>query len=363
MSIVAPTPYIALGRGKVGGALIDRLANPDQAAIYGLESEPTVVIRNSGYQDADGSASVITDYTGLVGFDGVVFNALPPSAAAESLEFTEFFLEQGATVISAEKSAWASNRERILALSDGGKRYGDTATVGGGSRLLRVAEVLFDPIQNVSEAHGVFNGTWAALSNMVGPTGGGGRSLGRGVEAVKMQGLAEPDAEGVEPDPVNTVLGEKDDIPKKVNIFTATVMANTVLCPADELPLRVEDMPFQLDRDNIDTVMRTKARDYRAITSFYSLQYHDPIDPKKEGIIGGFDVIRYGFQIVSGFQLFKANPLMHELGNLTGPNNGFVIGAGKSEKYYDSRYIGPGAGPDTTADAMLYDVNRLRRAV
>ena len=79
------------------------------------------------------------------------------------------------------------------------------------------------------------------------------------------------------------------------------------------------------------------------------------IGPEDDEIIGKFEHFHEGWHIVGGFRNTMRNPLFHNIANLTGPDNGFVIGIGPDQEDGTYKYSGPGAGPSPTVNTMLDD--------
>ena len=137
------------------------------------------------------------------------------------------------------------------------------------------------------------------------------------------------------------------DIPKKAAIFFNVVLA-------DE-PIHWEDLKVQLSDQEIRQVIE-KANERRYIVSMYHERFiSEHIGPEDDFIIGKFEFHHEGWHIVGGFRNTNNNPLFHSLANLTGPDNGFVIGLGPDQEDGTYTYIGPGAGPSPTVNTMLDD--------
>ncbi|MBS3090864.1 hypothetical protein J4217_00255 [Candidatus Pacearchaeota archaeon] len=164
------------------------------------------------FQDLSGETKLaeIEDYALHVRGLDAVFLAIPTLDTGEiALRYITSTLEAGVPIITCEKGA-LSNYFSQLEEAVRSHRIGYSATVGGGSRLLRYLQERIGP--QVQEIHAVINGTlnyiFEGLSR--------GRSLGEVVEETKRLGYAEPGAKH----PLEVINKEATgDVPMKTSIL------------------------------------------------------------------------------------------------------------------------------------------------
>lgn len=346
------------GPGNIGNELLRQVAQPEVAERLGLQPHPLYVVNRAGIWEHDletpfgvGNLDDIDDER----FPDFHFVALPSSGNGEvAMEHLSRVLQRGRIAITAEKAALANNFADLRGKSEGFRRLGVDATVGGGTRLVRAVKIYTeeDPT-NVTQIHAAVNGTLSYIMSEIGPRGkGAGITRGEAVQQALTLGYAEPGSKSFE----DVVHAEAEgDIPKKT-----AIMLN-LLDLADGELLNWHDLQFSLTPEAIRRVAR-EARTRRFIVSVYAERFRsEVINPEEEDIIGGFNVAFDGFQVVGGFQNVDHEPL-GALGEITGPGNGALVGVGRNES--DGLYhagFGPGAGPSATVNTMLDNYARLRR--
>jgi len=257
-------------------------------------------------------------------------------------------LERGGRVVTAEKGAMANFFTSLKEKSGNFANLGINATVGGGTGMLEHAKLRCWDRQNVTQVHLALNGTLASILSTIAPPGGTPRSFGEAVKEARKMGYADPLKRGVIQNPLNVVREEATgDIPKKTAIFFNTVLADK--------PINWRDLVGELNDTEIRKVIE-EANERRFIVSMYHERFiSEHIGPEDDEIIGKFEHFHEGWHIVGGFRNTMRNPLFHNIANLTGPDNGFVIGIGPDQEDGTYKYSGPGAGPSPTGNTMLDD--------
>jgi homoserine dehydrogenase len=338
-----------IGYGNVGQEVARQVSQPEVAERLGLSPLPTFVMRSSGLMAPDGISSFSVPDFGYDDFEDypeVAFVTLPSTNDGEAaFAYISRLLDLGSTVITAEKGAIANNYSELQSRSEGFRRLGINATVGGGTRLLSVAQEYCRDIDNVSQIHLALNGTMANILSSVAPPEGNGMSLGQAVHQAVRLGYAEPGSESS----YDVIRGEaQGDIPKKTAIFF-----NVLGLGAE--PINWTDLEFELSDDEIARAVE-EAKIRRFIVSMYPDKPSDKhqIGPEND-IIGGFEVQQDGWTIAGGFRHIDRNPLFSPLARLTGPGNGMVIGLGPDETDGVYSVTGPGAGARPTVNTMLDD--------
>ncbi len=336
-----------VGRGNIGGELI--AAIPADAGLD-LSPSPDFIATSKGINASDG----IHDY-------GVAdIRDIPPGLMPDTLfvacpttddglpasTYVEHALRSGKTVITAEKGALSANFAGMRELSDGFRRLGFTATVGGGSLLLPHAKWLIQGNPNgMSRFVGKFNGTVEATFNDA------SEEFGRGVppeeaiaKAVEL-GYAEPGSH----EPFDVLRAELDgDIPKKLHIFLSYILGLEGLTVDGLRGTSLDD----------DTISQAFAEDRRHVVSVTNLSLGEP---QPEGmLIGGISREYQGWLIETGFQRIGEQALAR-LHSMTGPGNGFALFLGRDGRDGTHTLTGPGAGAGPTVESMLRDHRLLAR--
>lgn len=339
-----------IGYGNIGREVARQLSQEEIAGRMGLRSLPAFVIRSSGFKQADGETPMARETlkdSGLL--PDVVFVAMPSTDdGKEAKDYISYLLENGSTVVSAEKGAMANHFAELREQSSDFRRLGITATVGGGTRVISVAREYCRDAKNVTQIHLALNGTLTAIMSSIAPPEGAGMSLGQAVDQAVRLGYAEPGSDS----PYEVIRSEaQGDIPKKTAIFfNAIGLANE--------PMNWRDIKVQLSDEDIKQVIE-EAKVRRFIVSMYQERFIHKHTGPEEDIIGKFEIARDGWLIVAGFRHTDRNPLFGPLAELTGPGNGMVIGLGPDEKDGVYKVTGPGAGSSPTVNTMLDDHLRI----
>lgn len=336
-----------IGRGHIGRELERQIGKPDVANRLGLESRPQVIVEAAGIMDADGVIDDSANFETLE-LPDVLFLAIPSSGDGKlANSYISTILRQGKLAITAEKGALSNFFSELKNASNDFDRFGITATVGGGTRMLRIAEQYNIDQANITEMHAVLNGTMTAIMSLVSPMAGDGISLTDAVAAAVKAGYAEPGADS----PQAVIRGEAEgDIPKKMSIIYNVLHLGTQ-------EVKANDLDFTLTDDEVDAAINSPDKRYRFITSFYHTD--SQIDPGER--IGGFDVTIDGWRLVAGFRPLDVNPLFASFAPLVAAGNGLVIGLGPELSDGIYTITGPGAGVEPTVNAMIDDYIRLAR--
>ena len=342
-----------VGFGNIGREVTRQLGQPAVAKRLELETQPRFIAEAKGILKADGHTP--TGYKNLAAIaelPDVTFIAIPSSNDGKvAYGYIEHILKRGKMAITAEKGALANHYGQLRAASDDFKRFGITATVGGGTRLLSVAKQYCQDLENISQIHLALNGTLSAIMDWVAPLAGSGLSLEAAAKQAVAKGFAEPGSASA----TAIIKAEAEgDIPKKLAIFCNSVGLSHRL-------LNWHKLHFSLSEQEISQAVNPK-QPRRFIVSLYPLSsVGNSASVAEDGRIGGFDVQHDGWQLIGGFRRLDANPLFGALAALTGPGNGLVIGLGP--RISDGVYAvtGPGAGVNPTANAMIDDFVRLRK--
>lgn len=339
-----------IGYGNIGKELARQVNKHEVANRLGLSPLPEFIVRRSGIKKPDGETPHDTQH--LDSFEevpAVTFVALPSTDDGNlAYKHISRLLEQGSTVVTAEKGAIANNFAKLREESYDFRRLGITATVGGGTRLMNVAREYCRDTNNVTQIHLALNGTLIAIMSSIAPPEGAGMSLGQAVDQAVRLGYAEPGSQS----PYDVIRTEaQSDVPKKTAIFFNTVGL------AGE-PVNWKEIQIRLSDDDIKRVIE-EAKVRRFIVSMYQERFVEKHSGPEDDIIGGFLISRNGWLIVAGFRHTDRNPLFAPLAELTGPGNGMVIGLGPDETDGVYALTGPGAGAPPTVNTMLDD--HLRR--
>lgn len=341
-----------VGYGTIGQEVSRQLAQPEVAHRMRFRTAPEFIIRSNGVMAPDGVTP--TGQKSLEDVDympDIVFVATPPTDDGhEGYNTIMTVLEAGRMAVTAEKGAVANYFSELRRRSYNFTRLGINATVGGGTRMLSIANEYCQDLGNVTQLHLVLNGTLTAIMSSIAPRQGTGMSLGQAVHQAVSLGYAEPGAEK----PADVIRNEAiGDIPRKTSIFM-----NSLGITNRQIDWR--DLQFPLSDEEIARVVE-EARVRRFIVSLYSERYvNQHTTCPEQDIISGFVRDYGGWRVAGGFRNIERNPLFAPLGNLTGPGNGMVVGLGPDETDGVNVVIGPGAGARPTANTMIDNAFSMR---
>ena len=336
-----------IGHGNIGREIKRQLSQPRVAARLGLEQHPSIIVEPGVIVLPDGTRDSQTAFADL-DLPDVLFIAIPSGGDGKTAySYISTVLSQGKIAVTAEKGALSHFFSDLKSASDNFTRLGITASVGGGTRMLRVAEQYNIDQENILEMHAVLNGTLTAIMSEVAPLAGARTSLPDAVSRAIDAGFAEPGADS----PQSVIRGEAEgDIPKKMSIIYN-------LLGLGKHPISAEALAFSLDDAEIDRAI-TATEPHRFIVSFYPIE----AAPKAIERIGGFEIDTDRWKLVAGFRPLASNPLFASFAPLSAAGNGLVIGLGPELRDGVYTITGPGAGVEPTVNTMLDDYVRLSRA-
>ncbi len=259
----------------------------------------------------------------------------------DELAYMQLFHRHKLPIVTCAKAAHAYQYPKILELN---ARIGNSAAVGGGTDMLNTLRRRQLQHEDLI-VYAVINGT----ANYVWHTMQGGGSFGGAIKIAQIMGYAEPGNE----DYIAAINEELRDMCMK-----ATIVTNVALSDGTSFVSPYDFEVVELTTRDVLRLSSPNAR-YRFIMTFASVEHDDEIPKSTPGSIRG----RCGrWSINGGFHNVGAETLWYDwLREIGGINNGFRIHDPLSE---DTGYalVGPGAGPGTTAKAMIRDLNRLLAA-
>src|SRR3989344_119038 len=345
------------GLGNLAKEAIRQLGKPEVAERLCLKPKAENVFSRYGVMSADGETKMYESVDEISELPDVLFVTMPSADDGEAAyQLISRFLKEGKTVVTAEKGALANNFSALKKQSNNFRRLGIDTTVGGGTHLMRAAEMYCRDLDNISEIHLALNGTLNALFSSIAPPDLAGMSLGQAVDQAVRLGFADSPEDGKPRTPYDVIRDEAErDVPKKVAIFFNYLGFGKV-------PVGWRDLIGKLSDEEIDRAIED-ASNRRFIVSIYPQRFQkkDKKSPESD-IIGKLVVPHEGWTIVSGFRRIKSNPFFFPLGTLMGAKNGGVVAVGPDESDGDFwPGIGPGAGPSQTVNAMIDDYVGLRR--
>ena len=335
-----------IGPGSIGNELRRQLGQDYVSERLGLSPLPSFIIRSSGVLDANEQPNGFRSIEDMEELPDVVFVSIPSTDdGSVARDYMSHILDRGKIVVTAEKGALANHFDELHDRSDGFKRLGYNASVGGGTRLLNAAAEYATDVDNITQIHLALNGTLSAVFSLVAPPEGTGMSLGQAVEQATKLGYAEPGAET----PYDVIRQEAEaDIPKKAAIFYNKLRLGGS-------SLKWSELQFELEDDEIAQAVE-EAKIRRFIVSMYADGHLAKNAKCPEGdIIGGFTTKHDSWTIVGGFRHTDHNPLFSPLATMTGPAAGMVIGLGPNESDGVYALTGPGAGVSPTVNTMIDD--------
>ena len=336
-----------IGQGNIGREIIRQLGQTHVAARLGLKTQPDIIVEAAGIIRSDGTIDSKTAFADAT-LPDVLFLAIPSGGNGSlAYNYISTILAKGKMAVTAEKGALSHFFRELKSASDDFTRFGITASVGGGTRLLRVAEQYNIDQGNITEMHAVLNGTMTAIMSEVAPTDGStGIKLEEAVSHAVAAGYAEPGADS----PQAVLRGEAEgDIPKKMSIINNFLELGPTILSCD-------DLTFSLTDEDINTAVLAD-KPHRFIVSFYPVA----TAPKKVERLGGFEKTVDGWKLVAGFRALDSNPLFASFAPLTAAGNGLVVGLGPNLSDGVYTVTGPGAGVEPTVNAMIDDYVRLAR--
>lgn len=218
-------------------------------------------------------------------------------------------------------------------LKNGLDMIGYSATVGGGTRLLRFGQDRMS--SRVVEIHAILNGTLNYVFSGVAE----GRTLGEVVNEAQKLGYAEPGADSH----LEVINAEANrDIPMKTAILFN-------ILGLGEIKAKNIKTKQITERCLQNLIKQAKQRRYIVSMARRKLQ---------DDTIGGFDYNSGGWFISAGFKHIDENPLFSKL-KISGVNNALLFYEGKDGENGTYDLSGQGAGPGPTTASMIKDLEDL----
>jgi len=262
----------------------------------------------------------------------IVFLAIPTfDDGKTAFDYMTSLLEKNIPVVTCEKGSLSSYFSELEKWMD---KIGYSATVGGGTRLLRYLEERINP--QIKEVHAVVNGTLNYIFDEISKR----KNLGEVVEEVKRLGYTKPGANN----PIDIINKESlRDTPMK-----SAILFN--ICFRGFTPKRMRAKDVKLNRIGEQELKKliAEASNRRYIVSITK-------GNNREDVIGGFRHQIGDWTISAGFKKISENPLFLELVP-KGVNNALLIHEGKDGTY---RISGEGAGADPTTSSMIIDAEAI----
>lgn len=320
-----------VGAGHIGSELYKRITS--------LGWNVHFVLKTSGvYSNLEEKVDELENYRQYIKNIDVAFLAIPTlDDGKTAADYIFSFLCHDIPIVTCEKGAM-SNYFYQLKKSIDLNMLGYSATVGGGTRLLRyIAE---RNKNQVEEIHAVLNGTLNYIFTEV----SSGRSLGEVVEETKKLGYAEPGAVN----PLDVINKEAcDDIPMKTSILFNILNLTEKNIKAKDIETK------KISEHELKQLIR-ESNNRRYIVSITK-------EDNGDNIIGGFKHQIGDWHISAGFKNIYENPLFIQL-IPSGVNNAILVSEGKYglDGTYVLRGQGAGAGP-TTASMIKDAVDILER--
>ncbi len=336
---------LAVGHGNVGKEVlaIDRLKGTAKDLQRELGRVWTLTTR--GLWEHDGSTSRhIGNGLDIDQPPDVAFMATPSSMGEKTTEYIQSLFDMGqVTVVTAEKGAISLNWDRFAREID--SRLGISATVGGGTQLLRAAREQMDG-GDVSRIDLVANGTLGVVmeefqKGTVAPTV---------ASLVTNMGYAEPGANSIN----EVISGELGDVAKKAQIFFNYVLA----AEGEEIDHTAIAVP-ELSEEAMK-LLQGVGSDRRMTITFARTDEHPEIaDPDQDRLALSISELPGGWTVAIGFAKILDDPVLRTRLQLPGVDAGYVMRAGIDGRDGVYTHSGPGAGALPTARAMHADALRL----
>ena len=319
-------PHVGIiGAGNIGAELYRKVLN--------LGWEVTFVAKSDGvYKNLTNKIDRLENYLNYASGLDVIFLAIPTlDDGTAAYEYLLSFLKLNIPVVTCEKGSLSSH---FAELEPYRHRIGYSATVGGGTRLLRYMEGHVGPW--TQEIHGVINGTLNYLLSEV----AAGKPMGAAIADVQRLGYAEPGVNGVLE--IINQEAKEDVVMKTAILFNLSNFER-------ERRLKASDMKVcEITDAEVDQLIREAGKRRFIVSITRGARQRDDT-------IGGFRHQVGEWNIRGGFQALESNPLFSQL-VLPGIVNGVIVYEGGENTY---RATGPGAGAVPTTSAMVKDELRL----
>ncbi len=310
-----------IGVGNVGSVLYSRITKETGHTV------PYLLKSNGVCKDFNNKIDEIRNYPKYLEKVDAVCLAIPSTDDGEcAFSYIWQSLQHGKPVITCEKGALSNFFDELSPSMD---KVGCTATVGGGSMLLKFAKE--NANSGVREIHAVLNATLNYFLDEVSKD----KNPEEVIANAKTLGYAEPGSHT----PIDVLNNEAcKDIPMKTAILFNSLGLGK---------MRAKDLKAsKIDYYTFETLVK-EAKDRRYVVSITR-------DAKDDDTIGGFKHKADGFHISGGFKKISQNNTYSQL-IPSGIGNSILIIDDKKTCKTD----GPGAGAVPTTDAMLLDLKKL----
>ncbi len=319
---------IIIGAGRIGAEVYKQSIAKRWDVLF--------VLNNDGmYKDITKRERIgnLEDYKTKLDKATLGFLTIDNSDKGETaFEYIKNLLDKKIPVVTSEKGSLSNFYSELENPINNGL-IGYSATVGGGSRLLRYLKERNG--SNIEEIHAVINGTLNYIFDGLSK----GKSLEEMVEEVKKLGYAEHGAIA----PVDIINKEAiEDVPMKTAILFN-------ICSLTEEKIKARDIKVcEISSSEIKKLIEesTKRRYVVSITR------HDDYE---KGVVWGFKHKIGKWYLSAGFKRIDRNPLFKRLVP-DSVNNALLISEGRNKKYIVS---GPGAGPEPTVNSMMIDAENI----
>lgn len=319
-----PNKFLMVGYGNVGQAI------PERCEELGLVQSEYIVKSDGVYRKDGHGLEQISKQADFWQNDSVLkdvavaFLSIPSFADGEqAYQIIKQLQAKNIAVITSEKGALANFYPELLANMN---QLGLSATVGGGTRLLKYLSERVNPRTN--QIHAVLNGTLNFIMHGISEGGTAGQVIDQAVTL----GFAEPGATNH----LEVINGEViGDIPKKTAILWNVVM-RPIINPKEFL--QVDDLfnsgskPQPVNQKSLNELI-SQASSRRFIVSIIKSSQEIP---ETDIIAGWRKQISQDWTIIGGFRRIDSNPLFRSL-KIPGPGNGVVLAGGLNES--DAVYL------------------------
>jgi len=308
-----------IGKGNIGSELYKQAESMKWDVRYILDID-------GFYKNLTEKISPPKDYKNI----DVAFIAIPTFDNG----FVEFnhmqsFLKAGIPVVTSAKGALSNYFPELKEFID---KIGYSATVGGGTRMLRYLEEKINP--KTTEIHAVVNGTLNYMFYWISK----GQNLEEVAEKARKLGYAEPGAKKA----LDIIKTESEkDVPMKASILFNISRVSPEIIRAKDISVN------KMNESELERLIK-EVKNRRYIVSITK-------EEKKEDIIDGFNHKIGEWFISAGFKNIAENPIYERL-VIDEVNNSLLIC--EDEKVYQ-KAPGPGAGAATTVASMIKDAVNL----
>ena len=314
-----------IGKGLIGTELVRRLNKKGYQIPF--------FVKSSGVYSEDSNRKIdeADNYENYISkVDALCLTIPTKDDGSIALSYILGSLANGKPIVTCEKGALSNYFQE---LKNGLDRVGYSATVGGGTRLLRYGRERMN--SDVAEIHAILNGTLNYVFSQVAQ----GRTLGEVVSEAQKLGYAEPGAEN-HLDVINAEANR--DIPMKTAILFNILGLGEV---------RAKNIKTKPLTENCLQKLIKQAKQRRYIVSITRKKLN-------EDKVGGFCYDSNGWFISAGFKHIDENPLFLRL-NVSGVNNALLFYEGRDGENGTYDLSGQGAGAGPTTSSMILDLENL----